>query len=101
MWRLIVVVILACLCSQAIAKSEPKEILVARETIKNNLKDPDSAKFKNERMSGDVVCGEVNSKNSYGGYNGFKRYMVQGGTVYFEGEEWTQFSNWWVESCFK
>jgi hypothetical protein len=45
------------------------------------LKDPDSAKFRNvyvlEIASKDgkplcyAVCGQVNAKNSYGGYNGF------------------------------
>ena len=87
-----VVVLWACLYSQAIAKPEPK-ILIAREVVKANLKDPNSANFKNERVSGVVVCGEVNSKNSYGGYNGFGRYMVQDGAVYFEGKEWPLFSN--------
>jgi hypothetical protein len=50
--------------------------------VKNELKDPDSAKFKNliagKFSDGRIaVCGEVNSKNSFGGYTGFTLFMVR------------------------
>ena len=43
------------------------------EAVKTKLKDPDSAEFRNvyfHRGSEDIpmTCGEVNSKNSFGGY---------------------------------
>ena len=48
--------------------------------IKERLKDPDSAKFRNTfivRVQGQaLLCGEVNSKNSFGGYTGFTRFMM-------------------------
>lgn len=49
--------------------------------IKSILKDPDSAKFEylNER------CGTVNSKNSFGGYAGAKRFVSVDNTVDLEG----------------
>lgn len=53
--------------------------------IASSLKDPDSAKFRNvfmieDKMIGDahygVLCGEVNSKNSFGGFTGFHRFVA-------------------------
>ena len=47
---------------------------LARELVTANLKDPDSAKFRNQKG----VCGEVNAKNSFGGYAGFVRFIAGG-----------------------
>lgn len=55
-----------------------------RKNLIDRLKDPDSARFKDEFISlpeeaGSPVlslCGQVNSKNSYGGYTGFTAYIV-------------------------
>ena len=59
-------------------QAEP--ISAAQEAVKKGLKDPDSAKFQNLRLTdygnGKVVCGEVNAKNSYGGYVGHKRFVA-------------------------
>lgn len=48
----------------------------ARSDIANLLRDPESAKFRNvfSPESG-VVCGEVNGKNGFGGYEGYKRFI--------------------------
>lgn len=47
----------------------------AEEKVKERLKDPESARFRNETVREDrdetIVCGEVNAKNSFGGYTGF------------------------------
>jgi hypothetical protein len=57
-------------------------IETGKEQIKGRLKDPDSAKFRNVHFySGGgvpVTCGEVNSKNSFGGYTGFERFIAAG-----------------------
>lgn len=45
---------------------------MAREFVEANLKDPESAKYRNQKG----LCGEVNSKNSYGGYGGFQKFMA-------------------------
>lgn len=51
----------------------------AREFVKGVLKDPASAEFRNEFVgSSGVPCGEVNAKNSFGGYTGFKRFVSAG-----------------------
>ena len=62
---------------QTLMKTLRKQLLVA-------LKDPDSARFKDEfvSLSDDAenpvwsLCGTVNSKNAYGGYVGFSRFIV-------------------------
>lgn len=54
----------------------------ARNAVRAMLKDPESAQFRNiysRGMGGKpipnaTVCGEVNAKNSYGGYIGFTRF---------------------------
>lgn len=47
--------------------------------VKAKLKDPDSAQFQNQFIgTKDAACGEVNAKNSFGGYIGFKRYISAG-----------------------
>lgn len=67
-------------------------VSIAENTISNTLKDPNSAQFRNQQcfkgywssapiigMSvafGWVQKGEVNSKNSFGGYVGFRPYQV-------------------------
>ena len=48
---------------------------MAKSAVSNQLKDPSSAQFRNlVEVSPGVVCGEVNAKNSFGGYAGFKRF---------------------------
>lgn len=50
------------------------------ESVKRQLKDPESARFQNIQLTdhngGLVLCGEINAKNSYGGYVGFKRFVA-------------------------
>ena len=49
----------------------------SKKHVLNQLKDPDSAKFRNIYViDKSLVCGEVNAKNSYGGYNGFTFYYT-------------------------
>ena len=59
---------------------QEKTITAAQDAAKKGLKDPDSAKFQNLRIAdfdgGKVVCGEINAKNSYGGYVGYKRFVA-------------------------
>ena len=43
------------------------------------LRDPDSVQFRAERLtSAGWLCGEMNGKNAYGAYTGFKRFMAMG-----------------------
>jgi hypothetical protein len=69
----------------------------AEKAVRGMLKDPDSAEFRNLRVvdkpsvQEGVVCGEVNAKNSYGGYNGFKEFAFNpnSGAVTIVGDEGT------------
>lgn len=59
--------------------------------VADTLKDPASAQFRNLKRGKEVLCGEVNGKNSYGGYVGFKRFITKivkndfGTEVFIEG----------------
>lgn len=67
------------------------------------LKDPDSATFRNvflsKKTDAPVVCGEVNSRNSFGGMTGFQRFISAGEIQVVEeqmakgefGQVWSQF----------
>ncbi|NAW35014.1 hypothetical protein [Halomonas alimentaria] len=53
--------------------------------VKQRLKDPESAKFKDIFLSvpdsdelNSSTCGQVNAKNSFGGYNGYKWFFMVG-----------------------
>ncbi|RIJ09897.1 hypothetical protein DXT77_15765 [Pseudomonas sp. 91RF] len=49
----------------------------ARTAVADRLKDPDSAKFRNERQVSDGgICGEVNGKNGFGAYSGFAPFFA-------------------------
>lgn len=53
----------------------------AKSAAARGLKDPSSAQFRDVRRTRLAVCGEVNAKNGYGAYTGFKRFYVADGTV--------------------
>ncbi|MDX1538823.1 hypothetical protein [Arsukibacterium sp.] len=69
---------------------------LAKKWVKAELNDPNSAIFRNTKG----YCGEVNSKNKMGGYNGFVRYVaIHEGLVSFEGETYSDFDESWRISC--
>lgn len=48
-----------------------------REAVKEQLRDPTSAQFRNIRKGQLMyVCGEVNSKNGFGGYGGWVTFRA-------------------------
>ena len=66
----------------------------AKTALTRDFKDPDSAKFRDLGIyksttgkGGVSVCGEVNAKNSYGAYAGFRRFVVSGDMSYLDDEE--------------
>ena len=84
------IAVIAMLCSMVSTSSFASEIGTAQSAIKNQMKDPDSTNFKSVReitnsQGGRFVCGEVNSKNSYGGYVGFKIFAYQRGRTVIDG----------------
>lgn len=79
-------------------------IIRGQEAVESKLKDPGSAEFRNVRFSDrggvPMSCGEVNSKNSFGGYIGFQKYVSGGSaeTTFLE-EEVADFHNLWNKLC--
>lgn len=77
------------------------KIVVAQEAVRGLLRDPGSAEFRNEKFGShqgsQVVCGEVNSTNGFGGRNGYQRYISNGGaaTVLEENMAPAEFSTTW------
>lgn len=66
-------------------------------TIKNSLKDPDSAVINFYKGK---PCGQINAKNSFGGYNGFKRIVIlKDINIEGRGLSSSQFQRIWKKHC--
>lgn len=77
-------------------------VSVAQRFVANRLKAPDSAEFRNVRdAKSSAVCGEVNAKNSFGGYSGYQRFVFGGnGMVVLEKDiSLEEFDKIWLELC--
>ena len=74
-------------------------------SVKQKLKDPKSVQFRNvyfhRGASGTpVTCGEVNSKNSFGGYSGYQRFVSAGKPeLTFLQEQVSDFTQVWNTLC--
>lgn len=66
--------------AEKLKRIENEKIAIFKSKVLDSLKDPESAQFKNLRLvkgeGGEALCGEVNAKNSYGGYIGFSQFGV-------------------------
>lgn len=63
------------------------QVGAAKEVVSRELKDPASAEFRDVKVAGPAVCGQVNAKNSYGGYEGFRRFVVVNGVAWIDREQ--------------
>ncbi len=74
----------------------------AKQTLQSRLRDVDSAKFRNLTMKQkNTVCGQVNAKNGFGAYTGWKDF-IGGGTVAFFSSDMATYNDWvnaWNEVC--
>lgn len=63
----------------------------AKKEIAKDLRDPESAQYRKENAArmprGFLVCGEINSKNGFGGYTGFKPFLFYTGKLIVIDEE--------------
>lgn len=75
--------LLATVVAQVQAQPEDPGIESAKAKLAMKLKDPESARYADvvKAEKGSMVCGWVNSKNSYGGYVGFQPFFVVGDQV--------------------
>lgn len=62
-----------------------EDVAAAKAWVEAHLKDPSSVQYRNVRRVPDkngyprvMICGEMNAKNSYGGYVGFRRFYWYG-----------------------
>ncbi|TWG93604.1 hypothetical protein L599_001200000640 [Luteimonas sp. J16] len=78
-------VLLLGVCMAASAADDEAAIAEAKSAVERQLRDPGSAQYRDVFVrpgkQGVIVCGEVNAKNAYGGYVGFKPFMVAGTSV--------------------
>ncbi len=77
-------------------------IIAAERAVRRELKDPDSAQFKDVRANyteefGVAACGLVNAKNEIGGYTGFRRFVSSGRSVILEGRD--NIDDAWTGAC--
>lgn len=69
-WILLCLIVVGC-------GSDPKEEI--HSAVKGKLKDPNSAVFQNDRKLSDYLyCGQVNAKNSLGGFVGYSPFVAIG-----------------------
>ena len=76
--------------------------LLGEKFVKAKLKDPSSAEFRNQFIGKKgVPCGEVNAKNSFGGFTGFHRYIAVGAelTVFPNDMPVGEFDSSWSLAC--
>ena len=76
--------------------------LLGEKYIKAKLKDPSSAEFRNQFIGiKGAPCGEVNSKNSFGGFTGFQRYIVAGKDMAVTAQDMApgEFETSWSQIC--
>ena len=69
-----------------------------KDLVRSALKDPDSAKFGNITYTKGVICGNVNSKNSFGGYGGMREFMVTKDRLTFN-DGGAEFRKAWNAKC--
>ncbi|HAD84247.1 MAG TPA: hypothetical protein DCG71_05325 [Brevundimonas sp.] len=101
-WAVIGLVLLGLTACQS---AEKQMIEDAQAAVAAKLRDPSSAQFRNVRhrvaeTGADIVCGEVNGKNGFGGYAGFQRFIYDAGTTTLEDGDDPGFGLRWVNTCF-
>lgn len=88
-------------------KKERLWVVKGKDAVKARLKDPQSAEFKDVYFfrGGDnipVTCGQVNTKNSFGGYVGFQYFISSGSSeLTFLENEVDDFASVWNKFCTK
>jgi len=96
----------------SVANAEDKEFdwnYENKKIVRSMLKDPKSAEFRNvyfnrANLGGKTVpitCGEVNSKNSFGGYSGFTRFVSAGSAMTVLEDQVKDFHKVWNKLCVK
>lgn len=87
----ILVAVAVSVHAQTKAPTVKEQAILAKKNLVKEFLDPESAKFRGligygmKHPDGQVqliaLCGEVNGKNSFGAYTGFKRFYSIGGMM--------------------
>jgi hypothetical protein len=100
--RLTVLLFLLVVGIDAVAGPKEAPLIVrAKTAVTDELKDPESARFRGVQIVRGSVCGEVNAKNSMGGYVGFKRFVAIAGVVVTFDDERSPFQSMWEAACLR
>lgn len=103
-------VLVVLLLTAGVAQAESADVYLlkekARELVRARLKDPDAAKFQKLEPhkldnGATIICGEVNSKNAYGGYAGFEKFFSTGSSVRFKADLPSTFEGVYQAVCGK
>lgn len=76
---------------------------IIKDHVREKLKDPQSAVFRNTAFSDldgiPFLCGEVNSRNSFGGMTGYQRFIGTGANSVLIEEQSSEFHVLWDKVC--
>ncbi|MFN6848872.1 hypothetical protein ACK4Q7_06070 [Proteus mirabilis] len=76
-----------------------RQVIQAESLVKQTLKDPSSADFRNSRkLNNGAVCGQVNAKNSFGAYTGFRNF-IQKDSIVLVDDGSSDFDKYWNIYC--
>lgn len=89
---------------ERIKSGDTKDFVAStKQVVTRNYKDPASAQWRDlflAKSDTPTLCGEVNGKNSYGGYTGFKRFYSTGLVWETDVEEHgRKFTEKWAKLC--
>lgn len=106
--RFLIVLAMTALAAPSIHADSQQEFLwieQGKDSVRAKLRDSGSAQFRgvffNRNRDGiPFACGEVNSKNAFGGMGGFQRFISAGkpDRTWLE-EQVTDFHNVWDRAC--
>lgn len=87
--RMLCMAVLLAVTGSASAQETDHIIEQAKTVVASKMKDPDSARFTDVSLQakGNMVCGWVNAKNSFGGYVGFRPFVAAGDYVEIRDDE--------------
>ncbi|PZT87755.1 MAG: hypothetical protein DI627_05785 [Acinetobacter sp.] len=87
-----------------ILKPDTDLIVQSKRHLRGIVKDPDSIKYKNlnaflDKDGNSYACGEFNSKNSFGAYVGYRKFVYSGKTLIMDGESKIPFNELEKKFC--
>lgn len=68
----------AIVLATLISACDSPRVSAAKEAVRNGMRDPDSVEFRGIYETERAVCGEVNAKNAFGAYVGFRPFYAYG-----------------------